>query len=193
MELSAQNHVLPVIVVLVMVTIGMELRGSQFVELARAPRTPILGTLIHTLCFPALAVALLLGLQGLGVQLSDATIIGMLLIASCPSGGFSNVLALMAGVNLPLSVLLTTVSSLLSFLTVPLLISGFAILIADLSQPVSVPIGATLLQLLVLIVIPVGLGMLARHRFPAQVAEQSQPLAEHRSDLPVSVHHRAHL
>ena len=53
-------------------------------------------------------------------------VIGVLLIAACPSGGFSNVLVLIARADLPLSVLLTAVSSLLACATVPLLFKAFA-------------------------------------------------------------------
>lgn len=145
-----------------MITIGMELRWTQFTTLLSTPRIPILGTLIHTLSFPLLTVVLLLGGNAVGIPISQATAIGMLLIAACPSGGFSNVLALIARVNLPLSVTLTTVSSVLSFVSVPLLMGSFAFVINDLGTPIELPVTATLLQLFVLVVIPVGLGMMAR-------------------------------
>ena len=162
MEVSVQQHLLPAIVVLVMCTIGMELRWEQFQALIRAPSTPIIGTLIHTLTFPMLAMLLVVALQTMEFTVSDSTVIGMLLIAACPSGGFSNVLALIARVNLPLSVTLTLVSSLLSFATVPLLIGGFGFFIADLDQPVQIPVVATLQQLCVLILLPIGAGMAIR-------------------------------
>ncbi|MFK7912334.1 MAG: bile acid:sodium symporter family protein [Pseudomonadales bacterium] len=155
------------VVLAVMVTVGIELRIAQFQAFVTQPRTLILGSLVHTLTFPLIATAMVLLVQSLNLGLSDATVIGMLLIAACPSGGFSNVMALMARVNLPLSVALTTVSSVFSFLTVPLLMIAFGFLIADLDRPVSLPIGQTLVQLLVLVVLPIGVGMVWRARRPA--------------------------
>lgn len=67
LELSVQQHLLPVVVVLVMITIGMELRVADFRTLIASPRVPVLGTLIHTLSFPAVAVAVILLIQALDV------------------------------------------------------------------------------------------------------------------------------
>ena len=158
-EISVQQHLLPAVVLLVMTTIGMELHWQQFRDLIAAPRTPIIGTLIHTLCFPAIAVLVVLSVNFAELSVSDTTLIGILLIAACPSGGFSNVLALIARVNLPLSVTLTFVSSVLSFVTVPLLVGAFSLITADLDQTVQIPVVETLVQLFVLVLLPIGLGM----------------------------------
>lgn len=164
MNISVQQDVLPIVVLSVMTTIGMELRWHQFIELLEAPRIPILGSIIHTLCFPAITALIILGTTTLNYPLSDATIIGMLLIAACPSGGFSNILALVARANLPLSVLLTSVSSILSFVTVPIFMAAFAFFMADLNEPIRLPVSETLLQLLILVLLPIGLGMLIRFK-----------------------------
>ena len=147
------------IVVVVMVTVGMELRLEQFRAFLVSPRVLVLGSLVHTLTFPLLVVVMVFTIQALELSVSSTTIIGMLLIAACPSGGFSNVMALMARANLPLSVALTTVSSLLSFVTVPVLMTLFGSFIGALDAPVSLPIGETLMQLIVLVVLPIGAGM----------------------------------
>jgi len=112
----------------------------------------------------------------LGLDVADATLAGILLIAACPSGGFSNVLVMIARANLPLSVALTAISSLFAFVSVPLLVAGSAFLLADLDAPVRLPVGATLIQLLVLILLPVGLGMWLRGRWPAAVLKWLKPL-----------------
>jgi BASS family bile acid:Na+ symporter len=176
MEISVQQHLLPLVVISVMLTIGMELRWQQFQTLFAQPRVPVLGTLVHTLSFPLLAVVLIFTAQTVGLPMSDATIIGMLLIAACPSGGFSNILALMAGVNLPLSVVLTAVSSVLSFISVPLLMGGFSLLITELDKPIELPILSTLMQLLGLIVAPVGAGMIWRAYWPGFVERRLKSL-----------------
>ena len=175
-DLSVQAHLLPMVVFAVMITVGIELKLEQFKVLLLTPRVPVLGTLIHTLCFPVITVVVVGVVSVLELGVSEGTILGMLLIAACPSGGFSNVLAMIARANLPLSVLLTAISSLLSFLTVPLLIGVFALTLTQLDQPVDVPIGATLGQLLVLVVIPVMIGMVWRHLKGAWLATVADPL-----------------
>lgn len=169
MPISLEQTVLPIVVIFIMLTVGMELRWPAFQALILAPRKIVIGTVVHTLTFPLLAVALVAFLQASRIAVEDTTLIGVLLIAACPSGGFSNVLALIARANLPLSVMLTAISSLLSFVTVPLLISGFGGLIAALDKSVHLPVTTILLQLLALVVGPIGAGMLWRQHFPAFV------------------------
>jgi len=109
-------------------------------------------------------VVLVASSLALDLGLSEASLIGILLIAACPSGGFSNVLVLIARANLPLSVVLTAISSLLSFFTVPLFFWLFSDIMPVLSGRVELPVVPTLLHLLVLILLPIGLGMAWRHR-----------------------------
>lgn len=165
MEFSVQQQFLPAVVIVTMVTIGMELHIRQFRELLAAPRVPVLGTLVHTLAFPLLAVGLVLGLRASGLPVAESTVVGILLIAACPSGGFSNVLTMMARANLALSVTLTVISSALSFLSVPLLMGAFAGLIVGLDEPIALPVLPTLVQLLVLILLPISAGMGIRARW----------------------------
>ena len=168
-----------------MITVGMELELGQFKTLLAAPRTAILGTLIHTFSFPAVAATLVLLITGLELPVAEATLAGILLIAACPSGGFSNVLVLMARANLPLSIVLTVVSSVLAFASVPLLIAVFAFILNDLNRPVDLPVAATLVQLAVLILLPISLGMGLRHRWPQWIDRYLQRLQTHRSAAPL--------
>ncbi len=163
-DVSAQQHILPFIIFFVMLAIGVDLETQHFRKLLREPRVPVLGTLVHTLTFPVAAVVLVASSLALDLGLSEASLIGILLIAACPSGGFSNVLVLIARANLPLSVVLTAISSLLSFFTVPLFFWLFSDIMPVLSGRVELPVGPTLLHLLVLILLPIGLGMAWRRR-----------------------------
>ncbi len=163
-DVSAQQHILPFIIFIVMLAIGIDLETQHFRKLLREPRVPVLGTLVHTLTFPVAAVALVASSLALDLGLSEASLIGILLIAACPSGGFSNVLVLIARANLPLSVVLTAISSLLSFFTVPLFFWLFSDIMPVLSGRVELPVVPTLLHLLVLILLPIGLGMAWRRR-----------------------------
>lgn len=181
MDISFQQHVLPLVIVLVMVTVGFEILWGEFVALLKRPRSTLGGTLVHTLTFPAVAVSSILLAQAWGLAVSDAVLIGILLIAACPSGGFSNVLTLIAGANLPLSVMLTFISSVLSFITVPLLMAGFGLVTETLEQPVSLPVVSTLVQLFLLVVLPVAVGMLVRVYAPvftARHTERMQKIAQ---------------
>ena len=148
-----------------MLAIGVELRVEQFRALLSNPRPVVLGTIIHSLTFPSLAIVAVVALFLLDVSLAEATVLGVLLVAACPSGGFSNILTSMARANLTLSVVLTAISSLLSFATVPLLLSSFGFFVTELSTSIELPVTQILLQLTVLILFPLLVGMLLAKRF----------------------------
>ena len=166
MEISVQEMVLPLVVFFTMVSVGLDLEASQFATVLRQPRLPLLGTLIHTFAFPCIALSLIGVVVLFNLPVDDALLVGTLLIAACPSGGFSNVLVLMAGADLALSVILTTISTALSFLTIPLFFWGFAQFLPEGAVGIEVPVLTTLLQLLVLIVVPTALGGWWRQAFP---------------------------
>ena len=158
--LSVQQHIFPIVVFLFAIAIGIELRITQFVVLFSNPRVPILGTIVHTITFPLIAIGMLGIIAYFQIGLDDYLILGILLVAACPSGGFSNLLVLMAKADLALSVTLTSVSSVLSFITVPFFFWIFSKLMPDVSGSVELPIVATLVQLIGLVIFPVGVGML---------------------------------
>ena len=168
---SAEQHFLPAAIFLAMLTVGMELRLAQFRAVGLDPRVPILGSLIHSLTFPFIAAAAIVGVEFIGISLANTTVLGVLLVAACPSGGFSNVLTMLARANLPLSIVLTAISSVLAFLSVPLLVKGFSLFAAELEGDVAIPVGQILIQLSALIVLPVALGMWLRQLLTSLVKE----------------------
>lgn len=162
-----QELVLPAALFAVMVTVGMELTRKDFRDLAAAPKGFVAGSVIQLITFPAIAI-LVLWL----VPLPAATAVGLAIVAACPSGGFSNVLTLLGRGDLALSISLTTMSSLAAVATLPLLLS-FALSVADVAADmggaVSVPLGPTLGQLFLVVLLPVAIGMWARATHPAWV------------------------
>ena len=168
MDIDVQGGVLPVVVFFTMLSVGLDLELAQLRQVLRRPRPTVLGTMIHTFTLPVLALALVGSIVALEVPVASSLLIGTLLIAACPSGGFSNVLVLMAQADLALSVVLTTISTALSFLTIPLFLWGFGLLLPESSVSVRVPVAATLWQLLKLIVIPLAIGGYFRHKAAVQ-------------------------
>lgn len=178
-DISAQQHLLPLVVIIVMTAIGLELRGVQFISLARSPRIPTLGTLLHTILFPLIALLSIIGANLLGLAPTEAVFIGILVIAACPSGGYSNVMVFMNRGDLALSVTLTSVSSLLSFATVPLWFLLFGIAVPGMAVRVELPVAETLMQVLLLVVAPILAGMALRMRFPGFAQRAAKPIQKY--------------
>ncbi len=162
-----QDMILPAALFGVMVTVGMELTRRDFRDLVAAPKSFLIGSAVQLTMFPAIAI-LVLWL----VPLPVATAVGLAIVAACPSGGFSNVLTLLGRGHLALSISLTTMSSVLAVLTLPLVLA-FALSVADVGaetgESISIPLGPTLTQLFAVVLLPVAIGMWARATHPAWV------------------------
>lgn len=90
---------------------------------------------------------------------------GMILIAACPGGALSNYYTYLAKGDVAFSISLTILSTLLSFITLPLLIeAGFSLLL-DTTSMIEVPVVQLIGQLFFLLLIPVCTGMLIRFYF----------------------------
>lgn len=154
----------PVAVFLLMAVVGLELTIGDFRRVARFPRAVLLGTLGQLLLLPLLAW----GVIAL-VSPGPVPAAGLVLIAAAPGGALSNMLTLLARGNVPLSVTLSAVANVLGVLTYPLLAAaGFALLL-DQRGAVTVPVGPMMGQLVLLMLLPIGLGMLTRARRPLLV------------------------
>ena len=179
LDISAQQDLLPLVVIIIMTAIGLELRGSQFVTLARSPRMPALGTLLHTIMFPLIALLSIVGSNLVGLAPTEAVFVGILVIAACPSGGYSNVMVFMNRGDLALSVTLTSVSSLLSFATVPLWFLLFGIAVPGMTVEVELPVAETLMQILLLVLVPLVTGMALNMRFPGIAQRVAKPIQKY--------------
>ncbi|WP_371367365.1 bile acid:sodium symporter family protein [Pseudomonas sp. QL9] len=95
------------IIALMMFGVSLELRREDFTRILRAPKAPLIGMLVQFLLLPA-GACLLANLLPIDPQLA----LGMILVATCPSGSFSNVMTWLARGNVAVSASVTAVSGL---------------------------------------------------------------------------------
>ena len=109
-----------VLLQIIMFTMGLTLKASDFSHVLKNPTSVIMVSAIQYLFMPlsAFAIAKLFGLSG------DVAL-GLIIVGSVPGGTASNIMALLANWNVPLSVSATTVSTLLSPFVTPLLIATY--------------------------------------------------------------------
>ena len=101
-----------------MLALGMTLRPVDFRRIASAPAAVLLGMLGQLVLLPVTAFGIARWLE-----LSPTLAIGLVLIAACPGGVVSNALTQLARGDLALSITLTSLSSGVSFLSVPFVLS----------------------------------------------------------------------
>lgn len=154
-----------------MLGLGMTLRIDDFRRLASAPRAVALGLVGQLLLLPAVAFALALALE-----LTPPIAIGLVLIAACPGGVTSNVFSWLARGEVALSLSLTAASSMVSFLTVPLLVSLALSTWDGANTRVELPLGETLRTIFASTALPVLLGMGANAAHPDLAERLHRPL-----------------
>jgi len=161
---------LPWMMVLVMFGMGITLTLADFARLRAYPLAVTAGLVGQLLILPLVGMSLA-GLWHLPTEFA----IGLVVLAACPGGVTSNLVTLLARGNVALSITLTGVNSLVTVVTIPLYcgLALQAFIGADAEVPL--PFAQTVLQLVFLIALPVGLGMLLRARMPALAQRAQRP------------------
>jgi bile acid:Na+ symporter, BASS family len=133
---------------LIMFTMGTEMSLKDFEGVIKTPKAVFIGLVCHFTIMPILGFSLA---KGFGFPPEIAA--GIILIGSVPSGVSSNVLAFIAKANLPLSITIATVSTLMAPIMTPFLMKMLA------GQLVEVNFIKMMLHVIEIIIVPVVLGL----------------------------------
>jgi BASS family bile acid:Na+ symporter len=155
-----EDLLIPLIVVLLMTTAGTGVRADQFRTALRSPMVLLGGTIAQVLLLPAVAVLLIIAAAP-----APELAAGLILVAASPGGALSNFYCYLGRLNVSLSVMLTTLSTLISFATFPALLILVLPLIGA-GAGTAIPFAEMMLRLVLFLLIPVGVGMLLRHLAP---------------------------
>ena len=162
------------ILALMMFGVSLDLRAEDFRRVLREPKAPAIGLLAQFLLLPALTC-----LATWALAIDPQLALGMLLVAACPGGSFSNIMTWMARGNVAVSVSMTAISSLAAGVLTPLNFALYAWLNPNtrplLSEIAVDPLGLLLMVLMVLGV-PLLLGMIIGRRFPLLTLRVEKPL-----------------
>lgn len=168
--LMALNAVLA----LVMFSIALDLRIQDFKAAMKTPKALAIGLLSHHVLFPAMTFGLILLFEPL-----PSIALGMLLVSSCPAGHISNFFTHRSGGNTALSVSISTLSTLICLVSLPLNVSfwasqhpGMKAILTDFSlDPLHM-----LIEVGMLLGIPLSLGLLVSRLFPEFKKKILKPL-----------------
>lgn len=157
--------------VAIMVGLGLNLSIKDLVRVVTFPKAVTIGLIGQIILMPAFAFALVIAFQ------PDPIIaIGVILLAACPGGITSNGYTLVGRGDVALSVTLTTFSSFIAVVSLPLYTYLAFRLFAQGGGDVEVPVGDMMRSLALLTVIPVLGGMLVRGYFPAFADRIKEPV-----------------
>lgn len=153
--------ILPISLFLIMYGIGVSLRLSNFKETFKRPKALAVGLIGQMVLLPVLAFII-----SIAFQLSPEIAVGMMIIALAPGGATSNMFTYLSRGDVSLSISLTAFISLITPFTIPLFIALSVNYFIGENTAIELPIVKTVMQLLVITIIPVSLGMFTLSRWP---------------------------
>jgi BASS family bile acid:Na+ symporter len=164
-ELLASG-IVPVCVVIMMFGVGLNLTLASLGGIFTSARSLLVATVFQIVLLPALAIILI-------AVFTPAPVVALALVAvaASPSGALSNVFTRLVGGNLALSVVMTTVTTLLVSATAPVIVA-LALASEVLAQGATARLDPLQVgsDLLLLALLPIGLGLMTVHLFPRILA-----------------------
>lgn len=150
---SQKPLVVPLLMV-IMLGMGLTLKAEDFKRVITQPKWIGIGVGLQFLFMPLLAFVL-----ALAFQVPDEMVAGYVLLGATSGGVASNVICFLARGWVALSVSMTLVSTLLSIVLTP------SITWLYVNQYIEVPIWGMMKNMLLIVVMPIGLGVIINQTF----------------------------
>lgn len=166
-----QTIIIPAGLFLIMMGLGLTLSIDDILRVVIMPKAVLVGLAGQLLLLPLVAF-------GLAFLLNPAPVIaiGLILLAACPGGITSNAYVFASRGDIALSVTLTSVASLFTVFTMPLLAWMALNTFAEGSDIISVPVGNMMRSLAQLTIVPIAIGMLIRKFKPGFADKMVEPV-----------------
>ena len=149
----------------IMLGMGLTLKGSDFIQIVKHPKWVFLGLAMQFLVMPLLGWML-----AYLFQLPPLFAVGMILVASCPGGTASNVIAYLAKAEVALSVTMTACSTLAAIFMTPFLTLQLS------GSYLEIPAEGLFYSTLKVVLLPIAAGILVNRYFP-KTTEKTVPYA----------------
>ncbi len=156
---------------IIMFGMGLSLTREDFKRVARNPKAVVLGLLNQLVFLPIIGFVLVSTLD-----LMPEIAIGIMILAACPGGATSNVIALLAKGDTALSVTLTAISSIITIVTIPFIVKFALQRFSGEDSQVTLDVLQMIVQLLMIVIVPVFLGMLIRAKATKFALKMGKPV-----------------
>lgn len=165
---------LPLALAVIMLGMGLSLKMSDFYRVFKTPKAVFVGLFAQLVLLPFVGFALM---HFWTLQAEYA--VGIILLSACPGGPTSNLFAYLGRCDTALSISLTAVSSIITIFTIPFLVNFAMEIHMGAGQYVALPVLQTILQIMIITIIPVSIGMYLKSKKPnfAQKAERPVKIA----------------
>ena len=163
---------LPISLAIIMFGMGLTLVVGDFSRLFTYPKEVFIGLCNQLIFLPLIGFFIILLFD-----LNSTMATGIMILSLCPGGPTSNLITQVARGNIGLSVTLTALASLITVFTIPIILSkAITYFTGETDIVIELPIVQTMIQILVITVIPVSIGMLIRKKNEAFAARMERPM-----------------
>ncbi len=165
------SYALPGVLFFIMFGMGMSLEKKDFSKIFIYPKPIFTGLFAQMIILPVIAF-ILISLT----NLSPVIKVGFILIAACPGGSASNLVAHLLKGNVALCISLTAINSLLILITLPLIVKLALWLYMGTEHEIHLPLWDTVIKIFFTTIIPTILGMAVRKQSERFADRMEQPL-----------------
>ena len=152
---------LPVLMALMMFTMGLSLIKQDLLRIVEAPKPIIVGLLCQLTLLPVIGFFV-----ATAFQLEHHLLLGFMILCACPGGIMSNYISFTAKGDMALSISLTLVSSIICVFSIPIIINLTQAAIGGTPDDIKLPLVDTMSTIAWLTLAPITAGMVVKHRFP---------------------------
>ena len=163
---------LPISLAIIMFGMGLTLVAADFARLFTYPKEVLIGLCNQLIFLPLIGFLIILLFD-----LNSSMAIGIMILSLCPGGPTSNLITQVARGNIGLSVTLTALASILTVFSIPVILSeAITYFTGESGVVIELPVIQTMLQILLITVIPVSIGMIIRKKNESFALRMERPM-----------------
>lgn len=163
---------LPIALGIIMLGMGLALTPADFKRVALFPKATAIGIVNQIIILPIVGFLLLMIFPMRSPELA----VGIMVLAASPGGPTSNLISHISKGDTALSITLTAISSIIVVFTIPLIVNFSLRYFMQQGDYVPLPVFNTMLSVIIITLIPVGLGMVVRAKAPKYASLMDKPV-----------------
>lgn len=151
---------LPLSLAVIMLGMGLSLTPDDFKRIVLYPKAVAIGFVNQIILVPLVGFLLI---KIFGMDNMDLAV-GVMILAACPGGPTSNLIAHISRGDTALSITLTAISSFITIITIPIVVNLSLSYFLQHGEYVPLPLVETIIRLTLITLLPVAIGMLIRSK-----------------------------
>lgn len=168
---KASTIVLASSLIIIMLGMGLSLVIDDFKRIIVYPKAILVGLVNQLILLPLIGFGI-----AVGFPLTPEIAIGIMILAACPGGPTSNLIAHLAKGDVALSVTLTALSSFITILTIPFIINFALEHFLEKGEMIQLDVMDSIKNIFIIIIIPIIIGMLIRKYAPGFSNKMEKPV-----------------